>query len=293
MEEVGGLAPSPDGESATLTEVLDHGGWLLIDPRPVAAEHPDTFELPSGDDLGALGPGSGIKAMLRCADLADPVRDGLAAYGPDGRPQLALVTERMWLLVLGRDGDRLDCVLDNAPYAAYTRLVPGARISVPLTHVIDTAEGVGPDDLAAYLAESESVGLPLLAPEEVARPEDPTRWPTVRDDQSQECRRAGVWPEPPWMFSSMIVSADLAPDRFPLKGARFDAQPDRHDNGWVVFAGRDTMDEVQDGPGFEVVTLQEAHRRHPGILRYLALPEGWGFTVTPAGDEVHPVEIEA
>ena len=139
MEEVGGLAPSPDGESATLTEVLDHGGWLLIDPRPVAAEHPDTFELPSGDDLGALGPGSGIKAMLRCADLADPVRDGLAAYGPDGRPQLALVTERMWLLVLGRDGDRLDCVLDNAPYAAYTRLVPGARISVPKGSVRTTS----------------------------------------------------------------------------------------------------------------------------------------------------------
>ena len=65
--------------------------------------------------------------------------------------------------VLDREGDQLHCVLDNAPYAAYTRLVPGAKILVPLTHVSSTAEGISADDLAAYLSEMESVGLPLLA----------------------------------------------------------------------------------------------------------------------------------
>ena len=279
---------APDGDAATLQELLQHGGWLLIDPRPVASEHPDTFEMPTDEERAQLGTGSLVKVMFRLADLADPVRDGLAAYGPDGRPQLAPTTERMWLIVLRREADLLVCVLDNAPYAAYSRLLPGATVHVPASHVIATGDAVR--DLDGYLAELDRMDL-LQPADAVMAAEDPSRWPSVREDQSEECRRAGVWPEPPWMFSSMIVAADLSGDRLPLKGARFDARPDRDDNGWVVFAGYESMDEVQDGPGFDVVSLQEAHRRHPGILRYLALPQGWGFTLTADGSQVHRVAV--
>ena len=40
-----------DHAAPSLDAVLAHGGWLLIDPRPVAAAHPDTFEMPTPEEL--------------------------------------------------------------------------------------------------------------------------------------------------------------------------------------------------------------------------------------------------
>ena len=248
--------------------------------------------MPAVEELAALERGWLVRAMFRLADLADPVRDRTASYAADGRPTVTLTTERMWLVVLGRDGDVLDCMLDNNPYAAYTRLCPGSRIALPASHVIATGPPREDGDLDAYLADLESVGLPLVDEAEHTRPEDPTRWPSVRDDQSEVCRRAGVWPHPPWLFSRLVVAADLTVKQNPLHGGRLAPEPDRGDNGWVVFAGYDSMDEVADGPGFEVVSLQDAAARRPDLLPYLALPEGWGFTTGPAGDEVYPIDIE-
>jgi len=281
---------APDGAEATLDQVLAHGGWLLVDPRPTAAAHPDTFAMPSAEELAALGPGSGVKVIFRLADLTDSVRDRVLAHGLDEPPRLCTVTERMWLVVVRRQGDLLTCVLDNQPYAAYSRLVVGAEVTVPVAYVIAT--GAGPDDLAGYLAQNDENGLPRLPESETTRPEDPRRWPSIRADQSEVCRRAGVWPAPAWMFASMLVARDLSPEREPVVGARFHAEPDRGDCGWVVFAGYESMDEVAKGPGFDVVTVQQACARDRRILRYLALPEGWGFTAGSGGDHVHPAEIE-
>ena len=191
--------------------------------------------MPEPEELDALGPGSGVKVMFRLADLADSVRDRVAAHDVRGRPRLSTVTERMSLVVLRRHGDLLTCVLDNQPYAAYSRLVAGAEVTVPVAYVIAT--GTGPEDLDAYLARNDASGLARLSERETTRPEDPTRWPSIRADQSEVCRRAGVWPAPPWMFASMLVARDLSADREPVRGARSHAEPDRGDCGWVVFAG--------------------------------------------------------
>ncbi len=61
-----------------LAEVLARGGWALLDPRPTAAAHPDTFEMPTAAELAAVRPGHQVRAMFAVADLADEVRDGLA-----------------------------------------------------------------------------------------------------------------------------------------------------------------------------------------------------------------------
>ena len=129
--------------------------------------------MPSAEELAALGPGSGVKVIFRLADLTDSVRDRVLAHGLDEPPRLCTVTERMWLVVVRRNGDLLTCVLDNQPYAAYSRLVVGAEVTVPVAYVIAT--GTGPDDLAGYLAQNDENGLPRLPESETTRPEDPRR----------------------------------------------------------------------------------------------------------------------
>ncbi len=47
-----------------LAEVLARGGWALLDPRPTAAAHPDTFEMPTAAELAALRPGHQVRAMF-------------------------------------------------------------------------------------------------------------------------------------------------------------------------------------------------------------------------------------
>lgn len=279
-------------DTTDVATLLTHGGWALVDPRPTALAHPDTFEMPTPDELASLRPGSLVKAMFRCVTIADGTTDGLSPYDDAGRPRLVPFVERMWLTVVEApgtaDGD-VECVLDNMPFSTHCALVPGTGITVPADPLIATgapADG----DLQAYLA--------TLAGEfgaEAARatdPVDPTSLPRVHPDQQQRCAEAGVPPHPPAMFGAMLVASDLGPDDFPLFGGRFDPEPERSDVGWVVWARHRDMEEAQQVAGFRVVTVQEAHRIAPAAWPWLALPPRWGFTADAHGGEAYPIDIE-
>ena len=96
-------------------------GIALDDPRPIAAESPYTFFMPHPDELAALKPKDGIKAIFRQVD-------GETKYG----------AERMWVLIEEIvDGDVIG-TLDNEP-ADMPLLKLGDRVRIPLTHAISTA----------------------------------------------------------------------------------------------------------------------------------------------------------
>jgi hypothetical protein len=279
-------------DTTDVATLLTHGGWALVDPRPTALAHPDTFEMPTRDELAALRPGSLAKAMFRCVTIADEVTDGLAPYDADGRPQLVSSVERMWLLVVetpgSPDGD-VECVLDNMPFSTHCALVPGTGITVPASHLIATDPEPRDDAEAFLLRLAEDFG------EEAARatdPVDPLSLPRVHPDQQQRCADAGVRPHPPAMFGSMLVAADLGPDDFPLFGGRFDPEPQRGDVGWVVWARHRDLEEAQEAAGFRVVSVQEAHRLAPAAWPWMALPPRWGFTADADGGEAYPIDID-
>ena len=262
---------------ADLGDLLARGGWELVDPRPMAAEHPDTFELPSADDLDRLQPGSLVRAMFRLVDIADPSRDGLAPYDPSGAPVLVTHVERMWAVVTGRQGDRVACLLDNQPYATHTSLEVLDPLSLPLTHLIATGD-VRPE-LAEHLAFAERMAAQDERPAGSGTPVDPGARPRIRSDQQAICDRAGVRAEPPSPFGFAL-----------LQGARFEPAPERRDTGWVFFRGTD-FEAVTQTVGFDIVTVQEASRAHPDILARLALPVGWAFSVGDGVDDVYEVEL--
>ncbi|WP_128892584.1 DUF2185 domain-containing protein [Erythrobacter sp. HKB08] len=96
-------------------------GIALDDPRPIAAESPYTFFMPHPDELAALKPKDGIKAIFRQVD-------GETKYG----------AERMWVLIEDIvDGDVIG-TLDNEP-ADMPLMKLGDRVRIPLTHAISTA----------------------------------------------------------------------------------------------------------------------------------------------------------
>ena len=100
--------PNPE-----LTELLARGGWRINDPRPTAAAHPDTFELPTPEQLAALGPGSLVRARFDLVTMADVSRDRIPPYDEEGRPVLVVHGERMWLVVTGVADGVADCILEN------------------------------------------------------------------------------------------------------------------------------------------------------------------------------------
>ncbi|GAA1477232.1 hypothetical protein GCM10009623_16780 [Nocardioides aestuarii] len=280
-------------DTTDVATLLTHGGWALVDPRPTALANPDTFEMPTADELAALRPGSLVKAMFRCVTIADEVTDGLAPYDAEGRPQLVSFVERMWLTVVETsgtpDGD-VECVLDNMPYSTHCSLVPGTGLKIPAHHLIATDPPADDLDLRGYLATlARDFGA------EVARatdPVDPTALPRVHPDQQRRCADVGVPPHPPAMFGSMLVASDVGPDDVPLFGGRFDPEPERSDVGWVVWARHASMEEAQAAAGFRVVTVQEAFRLAPAAWPWLALPPHWGFTADADGGEAYPIDIE-
>lgn len=279
-------------EREDLSELLDKGGWELMDPRPTAAAHPSTFEMPTPDELGALVPGSTVRAMFRVATIADVVRDDLAPYDGAGRPQLVSQVERMWAIVLQVDGDTVECALDNLPFGTHTRLLPNDRLRLPVSHLIATGAPV-PDfeDFLAFLARWEAdPDNPGIDP---TSPVDPLAGPRIRSDQQEVCDRVGARAEPPWPFGSGLLAKNVTPQSLLVYGARFPADAERRDTGWVVFADNDDFEEVGRTVGFTVATLQDMYQAHPAIWRYIALPTGWGFTLA-AGTEhdVYPVEID-
>lgn len=276
---------------ATLGDLLARGGWELVDPRPTAAENPDTFELPSTEDLAALRPGSQVRAMFALATIADVARDGLAPYDDEGRPVLVTQVERMWLVVTGISDGVVDAVLQNQPYATHTRLTVNDRLQVPLTHLIATDAPIEDHDgFLAFVARWEAD--PQFPAEPPTAPVDPLAAPRIRGDQQAVCERAGARPEPAWPFGAALLARNVTPESAVLHGARFDPQPDRQDTGWVFFADSADFEEVATTVGFDVVRLQEVHRAHPAAWPYIALPAGWGFTLADGADDVYQVEIE-
>ena len=273
-----------------IEDVLAHGGWRLVDPRPAARENPDTFEMPTAEELAGMQPGSTIRAMFEMTTIVDQSSDGESPYDARGRPVLILGTERMWLVVLGRTDEGFLAVLDNQPLATHTRLRMGVRLNIPATHVIATDDG--PPDLDEYLAELDELFPPV---DEVAatEPQDPDAAPNVYPEWAASCSESEVLPHPPGVFSNMLVAKDLGPDHDVVYGGRFEPIPERWDNGWVVWASYDDMEHAASEVGFEIVRTQEVHRRCPAAWRFLALPPGWGFTVPSGADgEAYPIEIE-
>jgi hypothetical protein len=79
--------------------LLAHGGWALVDPRPIQAANPTTFLLPAPDELATVQQGHTIRALFEIAELADHSIDGQSPWNTDGTPNLVVLAERMWLWV--------------------------------------------------------------------------------------------------------------------------------------------------------------------------------------------------
>lgn len=94
------------------------GRYEIRDPRPIAADAPYTFELPSENELLAVAPGDLVKLLFRSI--------------PAGEWE----SERMWVIVTGTDGVHMTGTLDNEP-ADMPQLKAGDRISFDRTHIVD------------------------------------------------------------------------------------------------------------------------------------------------------------
>jgi hypothetical protein len=73
-------------------------GYVLDDPRPIAAQNPYTYYLPSQEELDALTEGDLARLIFRPV----PAREKWCA-------------ERMWVTIVAVSGDRLIGQLDNDP----------------------------------------------------------------------------------------------------------------------------------------------------------------------------------
>lgn len=273
--------PASDDQWAAMLTLLARGGWELVDPRPTAAEHPDTFQVPTDDELSALGPGDVVRAMYRVATIADVARDGLSPWAPDGTPNLTSQVERMWGVVISADADDLAVELTNLPFGTHTSLVAGDKIEMPRSHVISIAEPV--TDFPEW--EKTAAARPTLTETD---PVAPTATPRMTQDQQAVVEQAGVErPEPPSPFAVALVAKDLTADSELIHGARFDARHEGNDSGWMFFAGDVDMEEVAAGVGFAVMPLAELHSLCPRVWPYVALPTDWGFSMDLTEDEVY------
>ena len=96
-------------------------GIALNDPRPIAARSPYTFFMPHPDELAALKPGDGVKAIFTQTE-----------------GETKCDAERMWVLIERiEDGiayGTLDSDPDDMPL-----IEAGMPVAIPLTHAIATA----------------------------------------------------------------------------------------------------------------------------------------------------------
>lgn len=95
------------------------GSYELEDPRPIAAESPYTYYLPSQARLDAVKVGDLIKLIIRSL--------------PPSRQYNA---ERMWVEVISREGELWTGSLQNTPFDM-PQLQIGNVISFPPSHIID------------------------------------------------------------------------------------------------------------------------------------------------------------
>ncbi|MCL9983019.1 MAG: DUF2185 domain-containing protein [Erythrobacter sp.] len=93
-------------------------GITIGDPRPIAAKSPYTFELPFPEELAALGPGDGVKAVFY------EVTGGRKYDG-----------ERMWVLIERIEDGFVVGRLDNEPFDMPS-IKHGDPLRIPLSHVI-------------------------------------------------------------------------------------------------------------------------------------------------------------
>lgn len=98
---------------------MSEDGYVLDHPRPIAAEAPYTYFLPSPEILAALAPGDLVKLIFRPI----PPREKWGA-------------ERMWVIITEADGERLVGSLDNEPDDVPS-LKPGDPVEFARHHVID------------------------------------------------------------------------------------------------------------------------------------------------------------
>jgi|GEM_PF-4009358 len=270
-----------------VSDLLARGGWTLDDPRPVAAENPETFELPGAADLAALGPGNRVRAMFRLVTIADVSRDGLSPYDDDGRPVLVTQVERMWAVITDVTESSVHCVLENQPMATHTRLQVFDRLEIPLTHLIATGDvAAGFDE---FLAQWESD--PDHRVNDPYAPVDPQAPPRIRSDQQDVCTRFSVRAEPPNVFGGALLARNVTPESTVVHGARFDPRAEHRDTGWVFFADSSDFEEVSRTVGFDVVMLQQVHKAHPAAWPYVVLPAGWGFTLGDGYEDVYEIEV--
>lgn len=95
------------------------GKYRIEDPRPIAADAPYTFYLPSENELLSVAPGDLVKIIFESIPPS-------AEWG----------AERMWVIVTGVDGDELTGTLDNEP-ADMPQLKPGDIVQFKRGHIID------------------------------------------------------------------------------------------------------------------------------------------------------------
>ena len=249
-------------ESGRAVDLLGHVGWQLDDAQARHRANPDTFLLPSDDELRRVDVGHAVRLIFRLADLADPIRDGTEPYSSDGLVNMVVSHERMWLWVERIEDDTLIGVLQNLPVATHSNLVPGARVRFHRHDVIDV-DLEPPVDMDDELAAMSEMGFPAL------------------DEAAAVAAVAVPSPTAPAVPAPEGVSADV----FPLYGARRKPQPHRGDCGWALWSQHRDMQVAADENGFDVVSVGDVRQRSKSMWRFLALPAGWAFTIGLDGEE--------
>jgi mRNA-degrading endonuclease toxin of MazEF toxin-antitoxin module len=98
--------------------------YVLEDGEENNRRYPDTFEIPAKDERHNLKAGQIVKLMFRIT--------------ADGETQ----TERMWVIVKGREKDGYLGILDNDP-ACTQKMKSGLEVNFEPRHVISIYEAAG------------------------------------------------------------------------------------------------------------------------------------------------------
>ena len=93
--------------------------YTLLDPRPVAAEAPYTFFLPSDPEIAAVGAGDLVKLMFEYTHEIEE-----------------WAVERMWVTVKNAAADSLIGLLENQPFEPKSTLKMGVIIPFQRHHIL-------------------------------------------------------------------------------------------------------------------------------------------------------------
>lgn len=74
--------------------------WTFVDAEMTAKQYPDSFEIPTAEEIATVDKGSLVKLIF---EIVDPI---------EGEP----IAERMWVIVTQRKGDNFIGILDNDPF---------------------------------------------------------------------------------------------------------------------------------------------------------------------------------